>query len=250
MCRHLAYIGPPTSLSTLVLDAPHALARQAWAPREMRGSGTMNVDGFGLGWFPGPVGYRRDRPIWSDPYLPDLARGTTAPAALAAVRSASPGMPAGEAACAPFVERAAGAGDGWLFSLNGRVEGWPGSVAALAEQLPATDLLTMPAVVDSALVWALVRHRMRKADPAEAVATVVAEVAGAAPGSRLNLLLTDGRQIIATAAGHSLHVRTGGGAALVSSEPLDDDPAWQPVADGTLLVATGAGVAHTEGIPA
>jgi glutamine amidotransferase len=242
VCRHLAYLGPPASLSTFLLDAPHALARQAWAPRQMRGSGTVNVDGFGAGWFPGPASYRQSRPVWSDPYLPELARATAAPALLAAVRSASPGMPAGEAACAPF------SGEGWLFSLNGRVERWPDSMADLAGKLPVTDLLTMPAGVDSLLLWALLRHRMRAAGPAEAVASVVADVIAAAPGSRLNLLLTDGQQIIATAAGHSLHLRTGGGAALVSSEPLDDDPAWQPVADGTMLVATAVGVAHTEGI--
>lgn len=247
MCRHLAYLGPPVNLGTLVLDAPHALARQAWAPREMRGSGTINVDGFGVGWYPAPgkapVSYRRDRPIWSDPYLVELSRSTGAPAVLAAVRSASAGMPAGEAACAPFGT------DGWLFSLNGRVEGWPGSVAPLAEQLPVTDLLTMPAVTDSLLLWALVRHRLHRKGPAEAIASVVTDVAAAAPGSRLNLLLTDGQQIIATAAGHSLHVRTGAGAALVSSEPIDEDPAWEPVADNTLLVATAAGVEATERIP-
>lgn len=250
MCRHLAYLGPPADLATLLLDAPHALARQAWAPREMRGSGTINADGFGVGWYPAsgvasgktPTSYRRDRPIWSDPYLVELARGTDAPAALAAVRSASAGMPAGEAACAPFET------DGWLFSLNGRVEGWPGSVAPLAGQLPVTDLLTMPAGMDSLLLWALVRHRLARTGPAAAVASVVADVAAAAPGSRLNLLLTDGQQIIATAAGHSLHIRTGGGAVLVSSEPIDEDPAWEPVADNTLLVVTTAGVEATERI--
>lgn len=247
MCRHLAYLGPQVNLGALLLDAPHALAWQAWAPREMRGSGTINVDGFGVGWYsaPGhtPASYRRDRPIWSDQYLVELCRSTSASAVLAAVRSATAGMPVGEAACAPFRT------GGWLFSLNGRVEGWPRSVAALAGQLPVTDLLTMPAGVDSLLLWALIRHRMAGAGPAEAVASVVSDVAAAAPGSRLNLLLTDGQRIIATAAGHSLHVRAGAGATLVASEPIDEDPAWRPVADNTLLVATAAGVEATERIP-
>lgn len=255
MCRHLAYLGPPVSLSALLFDAPHALVRQAWAPQDMRGGGTINVDGFGVGWFPpsgpagevpaggpagevpasaaGPVRYRRDRPLWADQDLPVLAAATSAPAVLAAVRSATPGMPAGAAACAPF------AGDGWLFSLNGRVAGWPDSVAPLAATLPATDLLTMESSVDAALVWLLVRHRLQAgAHPPRAVRDVVAAVAQAAPGSRLNLLLTNGQQVIATAVGHALSVRSGGGSVLVSSEPLDGDPAWQPVPDGSLLVAT------------
>jgi len=28
MCRHLAYLGPPTALSDLLFNAPHALAQQ------------------------------------------------------------------------------------------------------------------------------------------------------------------------------------------------------------------------------
>jgi L-histidine N-alpha-methyltransferase len=43
MCRHLAYLGPPAPLSRWLFDAPHALARQAWAPRDMRGGGTVNA---------------------------------------------------------------------------------------------------------------------------------------------------------------------------------------------------------------
>jgi glutamine amidotransferase len=248
MCRHLAYLGPPVRLSTLLSDPPHSLVRQSWAPRDMRGTATINADGFGIGWFPqtggAPLRYRRDHPIWSDAELSGLAAATTAPAVLAAVRSASPGMPPGEAACAPFAEDACepdqlpGTGDGWLFSLNGRVEGWPDSMAPLAARLPVTDLLTMAAPVDSLLMWALVRHRLRGgAGPAEAVESTVTEVAAAAPGSRLNLLLTDGRRLVATAAGHSLSVRARDDSVLVASEPLEGGPDWRPLPDGTLFHA-------------
>ena len=241
MCRHLAYLGPPVPLSRLLFDPPHALAHQAWAPREMRGSGTINADGFGVGWFPdperGPLCYRRECPIWSDADLPGLAARTAAGAALAAVRSATPGMPVVATACAPF------AGDGWLFSLNGRIAGWPDAVAGLAGQLPVTDLLTLPAPVDAAWLWLLLRHRLRGgATPAEAVASTVVDVAAAAPGSRLNLLLADPHQIVASTAGHSLSVRYGEGSVLVSSEPLDDHPAWRALPDRILAVATLTGV--------
>jgi glutamine amidotransferase len=245
MCRHLAYVGPPIPLSRLLFDLPHALVRQTWEPHDMRGGGTVNADGFGVGWYPDPgaepVRYRRDRPMWSDPLLPQLAPVTRAGAVLAAVRSASTGMPLVETACAPFT------GDGWLFSLNGRITGWPDSVAGLAQRLPVTDLLTMEAPVDSALLWALVRHRLRGgASPAEAVAATVSEVAAAAPGSRLNVLLADPDTIVATTLTHSLSVRSGDGSTLVSSEPLDDDPGWRPLPDGVLVVATAAGVETIE----
>ncbi len=241
MCRHLAYLGPPVPLSAFLFDPPHSLSRQSWAPRDMRGGGTINADGFGVGWFaPGPVRYRRATPLWSDTTLPALASGLASGAVLAAVRSATVGMPVVETAAAPF-------GDGpWLFSHNGVVAGWPASVAKLAATLPATDLLTLEAPTDAALLWALVRDRLRGgADPAEAVAGVVAEVERAAPGSRLNLLLTDGTTLVATAAGHALSVRQDAAAVLVSSEPLDADPAWRPVPDRTLLTATATRLAFT-----
>src|SRR4051794_15788640 len=96
MCRHLAYLGPPLALSRLLFEAPHALVRQSWAPKDMRGGGTINADGFGAGWYPAagpPVRYRSDRPMWADAALPGLAAATAAGALLAAVRSATETMP-------------------------------------------------------------------------------------------------------------------------------------------------------------
>lgn len=241
MCRHLAYLGPPTPLSALLFDPPHSLSHQSWAPRDMRGGGTINADGFGVGWHTpaGPVRYRRATPLWGDASLPGLAASIAAGSVLAAVRSATAGMPVTEAAAAPFADGP------WLFSHNGVVRGWPGSTAKLAGQLPVTDLLTLDAPTDAALLWALVRDRLRDGlDPASAVATTVLETERAAPGSRLNLLLTDGTTIVATTAGHALSVRHGS-SVLVSSEPLDDDPAWQAVDDRTLLVAGPSGLRLT-----
>jgi glutamine amidotransferase len=236
MCRHLVYLGQPLTLAALLFDAPHSLARQSWAPRDMRGGGTINADGFGVGWYgPGiePVRYRRDQPIWSDLTLPDLATAISSGAILAAVRSASAGMPVLETANAPFTEGP------WLFSLNGMVRGWPDSLVPLAATLPTRDLLTLDAPTDAAVLWALVRHRLRAGVPLPgAVAETVRSVAAAAPGSRLNLLLTDGRTAVASVAGHALSVRAGGGSVLLASEPLDDDPAWRSVPDRHLVIAT------------
>jgi glutamine amidotransferase len=237
VCRHLAYLGPPVPLRSLLFDPPHSLAHQSWAPADMRGGGTINADGFGVAWYPGgadPVRIRRDCPLWSDADLPALAGSICAPAVLAAVRSATVGMPVTGPAAAPFLDGRI------LFSHNGVVAGWPDSVTGLAARLPVRDLLTLEAPTDSALLWALVRHRLRGgATLARAVRDTAVEVAGAAPGSRLNLLATDGSVVVATALGHALSVRASGGdRVLVSSEPLDGDPAWRPVPDGHLLVAT------------
>ncbi|MCW2633037.1 MAG: ergothioneine biosynthesis protein EgtC [Pseudonocardia sp.] len=244
MCRHLAYLGPPTTLAGLLLAPPHGLLRQSYAPADMRGGGTINADGFGVGWYPGPGlppgRYRSERPMWSDPSFAELAAATVAPAVLAAVRSATVGMPVTAQACAPF-------SDGrWLFSHNGVITGWPGSVADLAGSLPVTDLLTMDAPTDAALLWALVRQRLHAGTPpAEVLHGLVTTVAELAPGSRLNLLLTDGQTVYATAWGHALSVRVGPDAALVASEPIDGLPGWTPVPDQHLITAT-AGHCSTE----
>ena len=137
MCRHLAYLGPPVTLRSLLTDPPHGLATQSWAPRRQR-HGTVNVDGFGVGWYapgdPEPARYRRAGPVWADPSFADLARVTRSGAVLAAVRSATAGTEPGEAAAAPF---AAGR---WLFSHNGVLTGWPAAAAGLAAALPPADL--------------------------------------------------------------------------------------------------------------
>lgn len=237
MCRHIGYLGPPVTLADLLLKPPRSLLRQSWAPVDMRGGGTINADGFGIGWYPdgdsSPVRYRRASPLWADGNLPRLAESVSSHAVLAAVRSGTIGMPIVETACAPF------ASGPWLFSHNGVVRGWPDSVAALAGELAIVDLLTMDAPTDAALLWLLVRRRLTLGQPpAEAVAGVVAEVAAAAPGSRLNLLLTDGTTLVGSTWTHALWVRRGDGAVVVTSEPHDDLPGWQEVPDGNVVVAT------------
>ncbi|OLT00794.1 ergothioneine biosynthesis protein EgtC [Pseudonocardia sp. CNS-004] len=237
MCRHLAYVGPPVTLASLLIEPAHSLVHQSYAPADMRGGGTVNADGFGAGWYPEPDGpaarYRSARPMWSDTSFTAVAAATRSAGVLAAARSATVGMPVHDGAAAPFAEGR------WLFSHNGVVRGWPRSVGGLAAALPVTDLLTLDAPTDSALLWALVRHRLRTGtDPGAALAGVAADVAASAPGSRLNLLLTDGTGIWATAWHHSLSVRTDQHSALVASEPLDPDPGWRPVPDRHLVTAS------------
>jgi glutamine amidotransferase len=241
VCRHIAYLGSPRPLADLLTNRPHSLLRQSWAPRDMRGGGTINADGFGVGWYPAagaePVRYRRDVPLWTDANVDGIARSVVAGGVLAAVRSATVGMPVVETACAPFTW------DRWLFSHNGVVTGWPHSVAGLAAGLSATELMTLDAPTDTALLSALVRQRIRAGvPPVDAVAGVVTDVAAVAPGSRLNLLLTDGTTIIGTAWYHSLSVLATPGEVVVASEPWDDDNAWQPVPDHHLVVADRCGV--------
>jgi glutamine amidotransferase len=254
MCRHLAYLGPPVTLRSVLIDPPFGLYRQSWAPRRQR-CGTVNADGFGIGWYapgdPVPARYRRDVPIWGDPSLADLARVTRSAAVLAAVRSATPGMALGAAACAPF---AAGP---WLFSHNGVLDGWPESVGPRLVPDDHSLLLNLEAIVDSALLWALVLGRLRSGAAADAaLAATIGAVEAAGGSGRFNFLLTDGESVVATAAGDTLWYLAADGAVTVASEPSDDEPGWTEVPDRHVLTAVPAGVTvrplavATAGIPA
>lgn len=266
MCRHLVYLGPSRTVASVVVDGEHSLHTQSWAPRQMRGGGTVNADGFGACWWPsraagGGIGQHRTvAPVWADPALGAAAagdqaesdhavagpaevgrhaagsvRGTlelvTSSAVLAAVRSATPGMAMSTQACAPFTDGV------WAFSHNGVVRGWPDSVAPLAAELPAASLMTMEAPTDSVFLWQLVRARMAAGrTPDEAVVSVVRDVDELAPESRLNLLMTDGSRVLAIAWRASLWTHDAGESMWVASEPTTRD-GWRQVAEGTLVDA-------------
>lgn len=244
MCRHIAFLGDDEPLGEVLVKPGQGLLRQSWAPRHQR-YGTVNADGFGVGWYaegdPVPARYRRAGPVWADLSFADLARVVRSRALLAAVRDATEAGADGEAAAAPF------AADRWLFSHNGALRGWPECAAGLAASLPAVELLSMEARCDSALIWALVLHRLRAGDEmGRALAETVTDLAAAASGSRLNLLLTDGASIAATVWGDTLwYLAEPGRRTVVASEPYDDAPRWHRVPDRTLLVATRTDVLLT-----
>jgi glutamine amidotransferase len=241
VCRHVAYLGPPVALRTLLVDPPHSLLRQSWAPRAQR-YGTVNADGFGVGWYaeddPVPARYRSDRPMWTDASFSDVARVVRSRAVLAAVRSATPGLPYTVGAAAPF---AAGR---YLFSHNGVVPGWPDRLGTITAGLVVEALLrTMAheAATDSALLWALTQQRLDAGAALPDALAAVVRLASTA-GGRLNLLATDGVQIAATAYGDTLTWRADERGVVVGSEPFDDEPGWVDVPDRSLLLATPDGV--------
>ncbi len=226
MCRHLAWLGAPRTLAALVLDPPHGLLVQSYAPRRQR-YGRVNADGWGVGFYASgrdePARWRSDRPLWSDPSFAGIAPLLSSSCVLAAVRSATPGMPVEVSGTAPF---AAGR---WLLSHNGRVD---------------RSVLPRPARAESSVDSALLAAAIFERHPG-AVAEVVVEVAAADPAARLNLLLTDGTRVLATTWGDTLSYLVDRTGVAVASEPYDDDPRWIDVPDRHLLQVTPDGVALT-----
>lgn len=241
MCRHLSYLGPSRSLGSLLYDPPHSLERQSWAPRRQR-EGAMNADGWGVGWWDPsvtdePARYRTASPMWTDSSFRSVAKVVHATAITAAARSATPPSPVVETGNAPF------SSGRWLFSLNGFVLGYEGEVGErLRRSVSHARAIGIEGTADSEVLFALVLDALDAgASPSEALLSVTGDVLTTGE-ARLNLVLSDGHQIVATACGNSLFTLQGTGLAeggvLVSSEPLDDDPAWREVPDRSLVAAT------------
>ncbi len=264
MCRFAAYRGPSRPLSTLLYDPPHSLEAQAYAPREML-HGTVNVDGTGVAWWPDPdptpgaggegpckpLRYVTAATPWGDTNLPHLAPRLGGRVQLAAVRSATPGLGFGAGAVSPFVR------DGVAFTHNGWVGGYrEGTLRALLASLPDDLADPLAAATDSAAIFLVIGRRLARGEGlVDATIGGLGDVAAACrradQPATLNVALADGREIVATrcsvgAEGNSLYTLQSGAAwpdaALVASERLDDDPAWEPVADDTLVHVTGDGV--------
>jgi glutamine amidotransferase len=226
MCRHLAWLGAPRTVSSLVIEPACGLLRQSYAPRRQK-RGLLNADGWGVGLY-GPDGavhrWRSSRPLWSDASFASIAPLLTSGVVLAAVRSATAGMPTDEAAAAPFTDGR------WLLSHNGRV-----SRAALPLTLEAESLC------DAALLAA----HVFAAGPADVVSTL-RSVAAADPDAYLSVLMTDGARIVGVTWGDELSYLVEPDGVVVASEPWDDDPRWVDVPDHHLIEVTSAGVTVTD----
>jgi gamma-glutamyl hercynylcysteine S-oxide hydrolase len=184
----------------------------------------MNADGWGVGFFAEgkaePARWRSNRPMWADQSFASVAPVISSSCVLAAVRSATAGMPLDETAVAPFRH------ERWLASHNGVVD------AALLGPHRAAE-----SVCDSAQLAA----HLFEFGP-DRVGEFVAGIGKRDPGARLNLLLTDGEQILATRWGNALSVLRAEDGVAVASEPYDDDPRWIDVPDHHLVeVRAGAG---------
>ncbi len=229
MCRHLAWLGAPRSLASLVLEPPHGLLRQSYQPRRQQ-RGLLNADGWGVGLLlPGheaPVRWRSARPLWGDASFASVAPVLSSGAVLAAVRSATAGMPMDESAAAPFTDGRT------LLSHNGRVDR---AVLPLRQDAES--------VCDSAVLAAHVFAS--GTESAAAVGRTVLGVARVDPAATLNLLLHHGDRVTAISWGDPMSYLVEPDGVVVASEPWDDDPRWVDVPDHHLLEVTSRGVTTT-----
>lgn len=218
MCRHLGWLGAPVPLSSLVLDPPSGLLVQSYSPRRQQ-HGTINADGWGVGFFDqGVRRWRSDKPLWGDASFASVAPALRSDCFVAAVRSATVGMPIEPSASAPFSDGS------WLLSHNGIVD---------RAVLPASA--TAESTVDSAVLAAHIFERGM-----DALGSTVADVGARDPGARLNILAANGSALLATTWGDTLFSLRRDDGIVLASEPYDDDPCWRDIPDRHLVeVADG-----------
>ncbi|CAN5460783.1 ergothioneine biosynthesis protein EgtC [soil metagenome] len=225
MCRHLGWLGEPVSVSSLVLDQPCGLSVQSYSPRRQK-HGLVNADGWGVGFFDTAGAVRRWRsatPIWGDASFASVAPALTSGCVVAAVRSATIGMPMDASAAAPFTDGR------WLLSHNGVVD---------RAVLPLTS--SAESVVDSAVLATLIFDR-----GLDALGDTVSEVGSADPSARLNILAANGSRLLATTWGDTLSILRRSDGTVLASEPYDDHPDWQDVPDRHLVEVGADGVTMT-----
>jgi glutamine amidotransferase len=226
VCRHLGWLGAPRSLGELVLEPEYGLLVQSYRPRRQR-HGLLNADGWGAGFYPGsrlePARWRSSRPLWGDASFASVAPALSSTCVLAAVRSATAGMPIEESATAPF------SNGRWLLSHNGRVD---------------RSVLGPHPAAESACDSALLAAHLFDFGP-ERVGEFIVGVAGRDPAARLNLLLADGHRMLATRWNDTLSVLRADDGVVIASEPFDDDPRWTDIPDHHLVDVTGGTVTMT-----
>jgi glutamine amidotransferase len=225
MCRHLGWLGHSTSVASLVLDQPYGLLVQSYSPRRQK-NGLMNADGWGVGFFDQAGVARRWRsaaPLWGDASFASVAPALHSECVVAAVRSATIGMPIEPSASAPFSDGT------WLLSHNGIVDRSVLPPSASAES-----------TVDSAVLAALIFDR-----GLDALGDTVVEVGAADPNARLNILAANGSRMLATTWGDTLSVLRRDDGIVLASEPYDGDPAWQEIPDRHLVDVVGSHVELT-----
>ncbi|MDX6502741.1 MAG: gamma-glutamyl hercynylcysteine S-oxide hydrolase [Blastocatellia bacterium] len=228
MCRHLGWLGADVSVSSLMLDPPSGLRVQSYAPRRQK-HGLMNADGWGVGFFDSslegevPRRWRSAAPLWGDTSFESVAPALRSRCVVAAVRSATVGMPIEISATAPFT-------DGhWLLSHNGVVD---------RSVLPLTA--TAESVCDSAMLAAAIF-----ALGLDVLGETIAQIGSLDPTARLNVLAANGSRMLATAWGDTLSILRRDDGVVLASEPYDDDLEWEEVPDRHLVEVTAQGVTMT-----
>ena len=270
MCRLTFYLGEPICMADLVTRPSNSLINQSTHARER--PEPLNGDGFGVAWYepqrPQPTLFRSKTPAWSNANLHELAEVASSHCILAHVRASTSGkFDVAEANCHPFRSGR------YSFMHNGDVRGFSRIRRHLLAGLSDEAFSGIRGTTDTEHMFALAFDYLLQQDAepscellAEALEHTIAQVHALvdqyAPGTHLylNLILADGQHAAACRYStdpdyiDTLYFNVGSRfqviddrcvmtnddsdarSVLISSEPLDPDPAWQCVDRNALIM--------------
>ena len=251
----VGYVGPPIRPAELVSAPPHSLYVQSYRPLEMT-SGVVNADGWGAAlWLddgePEPAIYRTAAPIWADPNLRWIGERLRARAALAAVRSATPGIGYELSSVQPFGRERIG------FLHNGFIQPWRGPASRrLLGGLGDAAYGSVQGASDSEGIFALVLDALERGPGslASAVRTAVQRLGAICRESEAQavatILVSDGAELVGCRQGFgrppaSLYVAQAGPATRAGRRALGwcmaSEPLWSEGQGGTAFREVPAG---------
>jgi len=252
MCRLVAYKGASIPLGQLIFDPPHSLEVQSYDPQELL-SGTVNVDGFGCGWYNpdlsrAPGVYSSLDTLWSDAGFRSISRVIESSMIFGALRSATPPSPVDPQSVMPFTRGR------YLFMHNGFFKPYHEKVKRrLQARIPEDLFSTLHSHSDSAALFAVLYDFLRKGEPSleNLVSSLIqlmdvgrSLAAEADVEFQANILVSDGDRIAGVRASNteesnSLYYLQNGevfpDALVIASERLNDESRWERVPHNSII---------------
>jgi predicted glutamine amidotransferase len=270
MCRFVLYLGEPVVLETLLFRPINSLVNQSYDAEERD---PLNGDGFGVAWYapeiaPEPAVFKSATPAWSNRNLMHLGRVTSSQCVLAHVRAAMPGLTVSENNCHPFAH------GNFAFVHNGDVGQFHAVRRALLTALSDESFRIIHGETDSEHLFGLfldIWRTINGKDPLLAMAEALEqtirhtvgllEQKGITADSQFNIAIADGKRAVATRCGigdarklptlywhqgrryvfengacHMLDFDVRSDTVIIASEPLSDDPGWEPLEPNSMIL--------------
>lgn len=245
MCRFAAYIGENQILIDELLEKPkNSLVSQSHDARA--GMHPVNADGFGVGWYDldideKPGIFKSTQPAWNDKNLSHISRKVKSDCFLAHIRASTVGD-VNQSNCHPFTFAE------YSMVHNGTIRNFEKYKRKLISEIDEDLFLHISGNTDSEHFFLLVMHYLRREKSLDkavlkAMSWIVDVQKDDAGFSRLNIVITNGIEMLATRFGSKdqgsislkyseSHIDDKLSSIKISSEILDDNQdEWKEVPD-------------------
>jgi ergothioneine biosynthesis protein EgtC len=200
MCRFVAYIGEkPILIGELLVKPGNSLIKQS--KNATKDQYKVNADGFGMAWYDfkiinNPAVFRSIQPAWNDSNLIDLAKIIESKCFIGHIRSSTIGDIT-KSNCHPFCYK------DYTMVHNGAIDGFDNIRRSLMAELSDELFLEIKGNTDSECLFFLIMQYVyvKEMSLNEAIKEAfrwVDNAQGEEDSSRLNIVITNGKEMIAT----------------------------------------------------